>query len=109
MLMLSEVMTAWMRTSQVTEFVHSLTLPRIAEWLCSSMMPGAMCLPVASTTTAPLGAARFLPIGEIFPAFTSTTVFERIPCGPDVHTVALFTSTVAGCDGFAMRHASEFP
>jgi hypothetical protein len=109
MLMLSELMTSWMRTSQVTEFVHSLTLPRIAEWLCSSMMPGAMCLPVASTTTAFLGATRFLPMAETLPPFTSTSVLARMPCGPDVHTVAFLTSSVAGCAGFAMRHASELP
>ena len=40
--------------------MHSLTLPRIAEWLCSSMMPGATCLPAASITTASCGRAQVL-------------------------------------------------
>ena len=58
MLGLSELTTSWMRTSQVTTFVHSFTSPRIAAWLCSSMIPGATCLPAASITTARAGAAR---------------------------------------------------
>ena len=109
MLMLSELITSWMRTSQVTLFVHSFTLPRIAEWLCSSMIPGATCLPVASTTTALLPAARCLPTAAIFPFLTSRSVPSRMPAGPDVHTVAFRISTSPGSAGLAMRQASVLP
>ena len=109
MLLLSELMTSWMRTSQVTLLVHSLTLPRIAEWLCSSTMPGATSRPVASMTTAPAGAASPLPTAAILPARTKRSACSSVPRGPAVHSVAFLTSTAVGWAGGDMRHASVLP
>src|SRR5437879_4585532 len=109
MLMLSELITSWMRTSQVTLFVHSFTLPRMAEWLCSSMMPGAMCKPLPSITTAFAGALRPLPTAEIRPPTASRSAPGIVPWGPAVQIVALRTSTAAGWAGGAIRQASVFP
>ena len=73
------------------------------ECVCGSMSPGVTCLPVASTSTAPAGAASFCPTRTTLPACTSRSAFSRRPCGPCVHTVALRTTSTAGCAGGAVR------
>ena len=66
------------------------------EWM--SMMPGVSVLPFASTTRAPSGGVRPVPMAAIFPPVTSTSVFSRRSPVP-VSTVAPRIRTGAAVAG----------
>ncbi len=100
--MLLCVSTSPIRTSGTIAKPLSLTA-LTPVWVCGSMSPGVTCLPVASITTAPRGTASPFPTCTTLPARTRRSAFSSRPCGPCVQTVALRTSSTAGCSGIDAR------
>ena len=100
--MLLCVTTSPIRTSGTMAKPLSLTALTPA-WIWGSMSPGVTCLSVASISIAPRGASRSGPTATTFPACIKRSAFSICPSGPWLHTVALRTTTAAGCSGIELR------
>ena len=99
--MSSLLITSWILTSDVTDWVPSL-IENAAEWEWQSIRPGVTCLLVPSIIDVPFGTLLFLPISFTFPLTNKMSISFNVPSIPHVQSVVFSIRVVLGSN---LRHS----